>query len=78
MSGNKTKTMDIDLLLITVVRTHEQHGDVIDCLLDIRHYLERYKKAKKAYIKLTNNRDHVNNGYFASMELMDEFDEAFK
>ena len=71
------KIIDIDLLLTTVVRTHKDHGDVIGCLLDIRAYLEAYKQAKKAYIELTNNRDHVNNCYFADNELMDKFDSAF-
>ena len=76
--NNKFKAMDIDLLLVTVVRTHEQHGEVIGCLLDIREYLERYKLAKEAYEELTTNFEYISIFDLVDEKLIEKFDKAFE
>jgi len=69
--------LDAELLLAKITRTDSDHDVVIQSLLTLRELYIRYEKAKQAYIKLTNNRDHANDCYHANNELMDEFDKAF-
>ena len=53
--------IDPDLLITKITRTDSDHDEVIEFLLHIREYMQRYELAKQAYIELTNNRDHANN-----------------